>query len=354
VSLYTEILLERETGLSERARGFLGTIRQGIANVADTVARMREFYRQREAPGQLGTVCLNTVVQQVQELTRARWADIPQRRGIVIHVRAELEKGLPRVLGVESELREALTNLIFNAVDAMPQGGTLTLRTHATDQRNGDAASRQVHLEVIDTGIGMDAATRRQCLELFFTTKGERGTGLGLSMVYGTAQRHGAALDIDSAPGAGTRVRLSFNADELSAVQDAVRFAQLPQGVRVLIVDDDPVLLKSLQDILETEGCVVTPANGGQQGIDTFVAGQSAEGFNVVITDLGMPFIDGRKLAAAIKQRSPTTPVLMLTGWGQRLLEEGDLPEHVDRVLSKPPRLRDLRTALVELLPREA
>ena len=95
---------------------------------------------------------------------------------------------------------------------------------------------------------------------------------------------------------------------------------------------------------------MVTAANGGQQGIDTFAERQPADGFNIVITDLGMPFIDGRKLAAAIKQRSPATPVLMLTGWGQRLLEEGDIPEHVDRVLSKPPRLRDLRTALMELL----
>lgn len=354
MSLYTEILLERETGLSERGRGFLGTIRQSIADVAATVARMREFYRQREAPGQLGRVCLNTVVQQVQELTRARWADMPQQRGIVIHVCTELEATLPRIMGVESELREALTNLVFNAVDAMPQGGTLTLRTHASEQRNGAAAARRAHVEVIDTGVGMDAATRRQCLELFFTTKGERGTGLGLSMVYGTAQRHGAELEIESAPGAGTRVRLSFDAHEAAQAQVPVHAEQVPPGVRVLIVDDDPVLLKSLQDILEAEGCTVTSANGGQQGIDTFAASHCAAGFNIVITDLGMPFVDGRKLAAAIKQRSPATPILMLTGWGQRMLDEGDVPEHVDRVLSKPPRLRDLRTALAELLAREA
>jgi CheY-like chemotaxis protein/anti-sigma regulatory factor (Ser/Thr protein kinase) len=354
VSLYTEILLERETGLSERVRAYLGTIRQGIADVAETVARMREFYRQRETPGQQGRVCLNTLAQQVQELTRARWADMPQQRGIVIHFRTELADDLPRILGVESELREALINLVFNAVDAMPQGGTLTLRTHTNEQRHGSGSSRQVHVDVIDTGVGMDAATRRQCLELFFTTKGERGTGLGLSMVYGTAQRHGAELDIESAPGQGTRVRLSFTAPDAPQEQTPQHSGQLPSGVRVLIVDDDPVLLRSLQDILEAEGCVVTSANGGQQGIDTFAASHTAESFDVVITDLGMPFVDGRKLAAAIKQRSPATPVLMLTGWGQRLLEEGDVPEHVDRVLTKPPRLRDLRTALVELLSESA
>jgi signal transduction histidine kinase/CheY-like chemotaxis protein len=354
VSLYTEILLEREPGLNERVRAYLGTIRQGIAAVAETVARMREFYRQREAPGQQSRVCLNKLAQQVHELTRARWADIPQQRGIVIQFRTELAEDLPRILGVESELREALINLVFNAVDAMPQGGTLTLRTHTNEQRRGSGSSRQVHVDVIDTGVGMDAATRRQCLELFFTTKGERGTGLGLSMVYGTAQRHGAELDIESAPGQGTRVRLSFTAHDAPQEQTPQHSGQLPAGVRVLIVDDDPVLLKSLQDILEAEGCVVTSANGGQQGIDTFAASHTAESFNVVITDLGMPCVDGRKLAAAIKQRSPATPILMLTGWGQRLLEEGDVPEHVDRVLTKPPRLRDLRTALVELLSESA
>jgi CheY-like chemotaxis protein len=164
---------------------------------------------------------------------------------------------------------------------------------------------------------------------------------------------HEAELDIESTPGEGTHVRLSFTAHEVSQPQGSPRLEQIPVGVRVLIVDDDPVLLKSLQDILEAEGCAVTSANGGQQGIDTFAASNTAESFQIVITDLGMPFVDGRKVAAEIKQRSPATPILMLTGWGQRLMDEGDMPEHVDRVLSKPPRLRDLRTALVELLPRE-
>jgi len=350
VSLYTEILLEREPGLSERARGYLYTIRQGIADVAETVARMREFYRQRESPAPVGRVCLNTVIQQVQDLTRARWSDMPQQRGVVIQFRTELVEDLPRILGVESELREALTNLVFNAVDAMPQGGTLTLRTSATVARH--EASGRVHVDVIDTGIGMDEATRRQCLELFFTTKGERGTGLGLAMVYGTAQRHDAELEIESAPGRGTRMRLSFKVPALTHAETPRLPEHVPPGVRVLIVDDDPVLLKSLQDILEAEGCLVTAANGGQQGLDTFTA-RSTEGFDLVITDLGMPFLDGRKLAAAVKQQAPAIPILMLTGWGQRLIDENDVPEHVDRVLSKPPRLRDLRSALVELLARQ-
>ncbi len=119
----------------------------------------------------------------------------------------------------------------------------------------------------------------------------------------------------------------------------------------ILVVDDDPLLLKSLRDILETSGQFVTVANGGQAGIDAFKAALARhEPFAVVISDLGMPYVDGRKVAAVVKELSPATPVIMLTGWGQRLIIEGDVPPHVDRVLSKPPKLRELREALAQCL----
>ncbi|UUZ54510.1 hypothetical protein LP419_40390 [Massilia sp. H-1] len=129
MSLYTESLLETEPGLSVNARANLEIIKRAIDDVAATVARMREFYRPREAQVSLVEVDANRLIQQVCDLTRARWSDMPQQRGIVIGMRTELAVGLPPVMGIESELREALTNLVFNAVDAMPDGGTLTLRT---------------------------------------------------------------------------------------------------------------------------------------------------------------------------------------------------------------------------------
>src|SRR3954453_21972449 len=135
---------------------------------------------------------------------------MPQQRGIVIEIALQLEAGLPAILGVESELRDALINLVFNAVDAMPEGGTLTLRTRLSDSAPAAPSLRYVQVEVCDTGVGMDEDTQRRCLEPFFTTKGERGTGLGLAMVYGMVQRHGAELEIDSTAGQGTTVRLSF------------------------------------------------------------------------------------------------------------------------------------------------
>jgi PAS domain S-box-containing protein len=353
VSLYTESLLEDEPSLSERARRYLGTIQQAIGDVAQTVMRMREFYRQREPELTLAPVDLNLLVQQVLDFTRARWYDMPQQRGVAIQVDRELAPGLPAVLGVDNEIREALINLIFNAVDAMPEGGTMTVRTNVvgTDPGGPDGGPplRHVDVEVADTGLGMDEETKRRCLEPFFTTKGERGTGLGLAMVYGVVQRHSAELEIESVVGKGTTVRLVFPADPANVRRPATSTAAhtTVSRLRILIVDDDPVLLKSLCDTLESDGHVVTTANSGQQGIDTFRAKHAhAQTFDVVITDLGMPHIDGSRVSSAVKTLSSTTPVILLTGWGQRLVAEGEVPPHVDRVLNKPPKLRELREAL--------
>lgn len=345
VALYTESLLETETNLSPQGRHYLEVIERAIDDVAATVARMREFYRQREPQLSLSPVDANLVVRQVLDLTRARWSDMPQQRGIVIALRTQLADALPMLPGSVGEIREALTNLVFNAVDAMPDGGTLSVRTSCTGAA-GEA--RQVRIEVGDTGIGMDENTRRRCLEPFFTTKGERGTGLGLAMVYGMMERHGASIDIVTAPGQGTAVRLDFPACAAGEGEPAADAAHaVPPRLRILVVDDDPMVLKSLRDILEIDGHDVVSADGGQAGIDCFQAAyERHEQFAVVITDLGMPHVDGRKVASAVRQCSPATPIIMLTGWGQRLAADSDYPEHVDCVLGKPPRLKELRRAL--------
>jgi PAS domain S-box-containing protein len=344
IALYTESLLESEPGLSQRARQYLEISQRAIEDVAHTVSRMREFYRRDELHPVLTPMDMGRLVQQVLDLTRARWSDMPQQRGFTIHLNLELSSRLPAVAGVESEAREALTNLVFNALDAMPEGGTLTLRTRVT-------VSGHVDVEVGDTGAGMDEDTRRRCLEPFFTTKGERGTGLGLAMVYGIVQRHNAQIEIESAPGVGTLVRLRFPQAVVSA--EGVRSESpnpIPGRLRILVVDDDPLLIRSLRDSLESDGHFVTTANGGQEGIDTFRASlESVQRFAAVFTDLGMPYVDGRKVASAVKGLSPETPVILLTGWGQRLDVEGGIPAHVNRMLSKPPKLRELRAALSEL-----
>jgi CheY-like chemotaxis protein len=170
-------------------------------------------------------------------------------------------------------------------------------------------------------------------------------------MVYGVVQRHNGQIEIESAPGVGTTVRLAFPPAAVADGEIQPEMAEpTPSRLRLLVVDDDPLLINSLRDTLESDGHLVITANGGKEGIETFKASEnSGERFAVVITDLGMPYVDGRKVASAVKVVSPSTPVILLTGWGQRLIAEGGVPAHVDRVLNKPPKLRDLRGALAAL-----
>ena len=349
IALYTESLLEHEPNLSDRARSYLRTIQRAITDVAQTVTRMREFYRQRDQESDLQPLDLNEMVDQALTLTRARWSDMTQERGVVIDVRTELAQGSRKVLGTESDIRDALTNLIFNAVDAMPSGGTLTVRTREVERTGGVAGFA---LEVSDTGVGMDEETRRRCIEPFFTTKGERGTGMGLAMVYGMAKRHGAQIEIDSAVGQGTTIRIAFCiAGEQSAnAFDEPSLIVASTRQRLLVIDDDPLLREALFRILEGEGHEVTTMDGGQAGIDAFTeAHRSGQPFDAVMTDLGMPYVDGRTVAAAVKRLSPKTPVILLTGWGQRLNTEQSVPAHVDVLLSKPPKLPELRRTLAQI-----
>src|SRR5262245_43952427 len=343
VALYIEAVLVGEPTLSTRAQGYLTTVQQAVDDIAHTVARLREFYRQPAVPQEAQPVALNQMVQEVVELTRAKWRDETQQRGLTIAVHTVLqEEGMPLLLGVESELREALLNLVLNAVDAMPAGGTLTLQTRATPTA--------VILEVRDTGVGMDETTRQRCLEPFYTTKGERGTGLGLAIVHGVLERHAAQLTMESDVGHGTTIRLLFPrvpSNGTTGTQQA-EVEDIPPNLRILVIDDDPLVRQSLQDSLQSEGHAVTVADGGEAGLEAVRAAQARqEPFAVVMTDLGMPGMDGREVARAVKHAAPETPVVLLTGWGQALQQDGSILPHVDYLLSKPPRRRELRAALV-------
>ena len=350
-ALYLQSLLDRDHSLGPDARNYLTITMRAIEDVASTIARMREFSRPR--PPQLAflPVDLNKTLQQVIDLTRARWSDMPQERGILIRVENDFASHPPMIVGAENEIRDALTNLVLNAVDAMSDGGTLTLRSQAFEPTSADPAAARVVVEVCDTGIGMDEAVRTRCLEPFFTTKGERGTGLGLAMVYGMTQRHSAELEIHSEPGAGTQVRLIFPAAMANAPAATDTDSPAPERLRILLVDDDPLILRSLEHALKKDGHLITVTDGGQSGIDQFRAAQQCgTPFDIVITDLGMPHVDGRTVASGIKSLAPAVPVVLLTGWGYRLQTENDPPQHVNCVLSKPPKLHELRAAIADLV----
>jgi len=338
---FSELLLDHPADLDDRAKvlQYLQIIRSGADDAGRVVSRLREFYRPHEPDEGFSAVDLSRVARETISLTQPRWRDQPHALGQTVEVRADLGQ-VPPVAGDAAQLREALINLIFNAVDALPDGGTITIQTRVEGS--------EVVLEVADTGVGMTEEQQHRCLEPFFTTKGEHGSGLGLPQVYGIVQRHQGRLDIASQMGAGTTITLRFPASaSIDAAQEQANGSH-PRSLHVLVVDDNPGIRDAMIAALAGDGHIVQTAEDGQDGIERFRAGA----FDIVITDRGMPRMNGDRLAAAIKQVSPRTPVILLTGVGS-LMGSEDMPLGVDLVVGKPVKLAALRQALVKVVPAE-
>jgi len=353
---YSDLLLSTMPTLPETARQYLQTIKKSGDDVAHIVARMREFYRRRSDTEQLAKVDLNQIIDEVVELTRPRWRDLSQRQGVSIKIERELDPKLPLLPSDPSDLREALINLIFNAVDALPRGGTITLVTRAVSRpasEEGQAAERQLQVEVRDDGIGMEEKIRQRCLEPFFSTKAKRGgTGLGLAMVYGMMQRHEGTIEIDSAPDRGTCVRLMFPVREIAQATHPNPALQVKhkRSLRVLCIDDEPQIQELLKDCLPHFGHQVAVASSGKQGVEIFRGAMSKkQPYETVITDLGMPDMDGHQVARTIRAESPGTPIIMLTGWGAMMKEDDEVAPEVDAVVGKPPSIKELNKLLMRL-----
>jgi PAS domain S-box-containing protein len=268
----------------------------------DLVQRLNQAVR-GEQEGELYPVSLNEVIEQVVHSTQPRWKDQSEAKGIAIDVAMELEEVRP-IRGNLSELNDILLNLLFNAVDAMPEGGRLTFRTRASGEG--------VRLEVADTGIGMEEETRRKVFEPFFTTKMDIGTGLGLTTVLGTMTRWGGSIEVSSAPGQGTTFVLQFSAmDEARSCpeESAVEDRQVRSG-RVLIVEDDEAIGALLCRLLGETHSVETVSDG-RAALERFAPGS----YDVALIDLGMPGVPGDRIGAQMKQIDPAVATVLMTGW---------------------------------------
>jgi PAS domain S-box-containing protein len=359
------------------ARERLRILMTAATDGAHVVRRLQGFARQQLSPTLV--VCdLATLVHEAVELTRPRWRDEPLRSGVVIEVRTALSDpgGLPPILGQPAEIREALTNLILNAVDAMPDGGTLRIAARRAVAQGGqlvesspgqvgradpgefrdplstrpvEQLTEWVELEVSDTGVGMSAEVQARIFDPFFTTKGVRGTGLGLSVVYGIMEQHGGHIAVTSAPGRGTTVTLRFQAAPAVSTSGGPGPAQRHSpSRRLLVIDDDPVVRRTLAALLRMAGHTVTEAEGGAQGL----AWLTKEPVDCVLTDLGMPELTGWDVARDVKAQAPRCPVILLTGWGELPAEGAQLAGLVDRVLGKPVRLEDLLAVIAAVTER--
>ena len=330
---FCELLQIRPDILADRpkALSYLETIQTAAKDAASVVGRLREFYRADKGDTPFAPVNLKRLVEQTITLTRPRWKEQAQANGVTIDVALELE-AVPPVAGDESALREVLTNLVFNAVDAMPGGGVLTLRTH--HERD------TVTIEIADTGTGMTDEVRQRCLEPFFSTKGEHGTGLGLAMVFGIVKRHSGWLDISSTLGKGTSFSIQLPLMDAPGPVAEVKTAKTKRGLRILLVDDEAPVRDTLSAILLTDGHEVTMETDGAGGLRQFGPGR----YDLVITDKAMPGMNGDQMAAAMKRIAPKTPIILLTGFGL-FYDKQEFPD-IDVLASKPVRIPALREAI--------
>jgi signal transduction histidine kinase/ActR/RegA family two-component response regulator len=359
---YSDMLLTQMPGIPVEAKKYLQIINQSSDDIARILARMREFYRRRSDPAGLTEMNVNKTIQDVVEMTRPRWRDIPLREGIEINVECSLEPDLPVLYGDPEEIREGMFNLIFNAVDALSGGGKITITTKFVEVPDAPSAAKygkqQVAIEVSDNGAGMDEATKKRCLEPFFSTKSANGgTGLGLPMVYGMMQRHEGIIQIESTKGAGTTVRLTFPV-RIPKVQEAPaiptpKFIE-KRSVKVLCIDDESPVRQLLDDCLTQFGHRVAVAASGKEGLELFrTANVNKQPYEVVITDMGMPDVDGYQVAEAISSESRNTPIIMMTGWGTMMREEKTTPASVNALIDKPPHMQELNDLLLKLTEKK-
>lgn len=318
--------------LTKHARTIITAAQDGAA----MVTRLREFYRPE---GDLDFpelhIRLREIVKQAAHITEPRWKTQALAEGRQIDLVVE-DGEEAAVVGDAPAIREALTNLIFNAVDAMPNGGLIRLETSSEGE--------WVVLRVSDTGLGMSEEVRRRCLEPFFTTKGAQGSGLGLAMVYGIVERHGGRMNIQSKLGYGTTFEISLPRSTLVVEDMEIQEQQrLERLLHILVIDDQPLIREILSQYLQHDWHTVDSAGDAASGFEMFKRGH----YDMVIVDQVMPGISGEQLAANVREISPGTAIILLTGFGQVGLQ---LPTGVDVLLPKPVSHLDLRKAIAHAI----
>jgi PAS domain S-box-containing protein len=331
--------VEKEPPDLDGLREALAVVAQAAHDGGETLRRLLAFSRNR-VEGVAERVDMAGLLREVARLTAPGWRDAPEAEGrhISLHVEAS---GDTTIQGWPAGLREALTNLVFNAVDAMPRGGTIRLSAHPV----GD----QVVVECADSGMGMSPEVQARVFEPFFTTKGEKGTGLGLAMVFAIAKQHGGEVAVNSVEGRGTTFRISLPAaidhshrQRRSDVEVPFDFAPR-RALRILAVDDQPALAQMIQHMLAPEGHAVVTCGSGEEALGLL----EEERFDVVVSDVGMGSgMNGFELAERIRARWPSARIVLATGWGS-LIESAEAEQRgVDAVVSKPYRLVELRRAV--------
>ena len=318
---------------------------------AKTVKRIQDFARQRR-DHDFELVYIDQILFDVSEITRPRWKDRAEASNVQISLDLQI-RSKTRVMGDESELREVLVNMVFNAVDAMPEGGQLTLAAEDVDD--------SVVISVGDTGTGMPADVKSRIFDPFFTTKGKAGMGLGLAVSFGIIRRHEGSVEVESEVGVGTRFRIKLpKAQEIEETIPATPEAPIVQAAtkvvrtydqnqaKILVVDDEESVRELLRDLLEHEGCRVYLAPGAREALSLCEVHQ----FDAIFTDVGMAGMSGWELAHVIRQRNETIPIAIITGWGEAVGSDEQKAARVDWVVTKPFRAERIAELAADVAQR--
>ena len=336
---FTDLLLRSPDKLEERdtVRRYLNMVKTAADNAAKTVRRMRQFYRSVEDENH-EPLDVNHVIEEAIAMSEPRWKEQSRAEGAEIRIETDLGD-VPQVSGAGSELHEMFTNLILNAVDAMPEGGTLLFRT---EEQGG-----QVLVEVQDTGEGMSEITQKHCMDPFYTTKGDAGTGLGLSTVRGVVSRHEGSISVESEEGGGTTFSIALPvAEEPETEVGEPEKVEMGESLHVLVVEDGETQRELLAQYLRLDDHTLAVASNGREGLEKV----REDEFDLVITDRAMPDMSGDEVAGGVKDELPGVPVIMLTGFGDMMEAQDERPANVDLVVSKPVTLEELRQSMAAVM----
>jgi PAS domain S-box-containing protein len=331
----TQLLLY--TAQDEALKETLKIIEKVAKDSSQTVRRLQDFTR-KPVPQELFKVDINAIVKDSIEITKPKWKDEAQSKGIPIEMVSNLED-IPLASGNASELREVFTNIIFNAIEAMHEGGKIEIRTFKK--------RRDIFIQISDTGVGIVEEAKKRIFEPFFTTKPFTNTGLGLSMSYGIVKRFGGEIEVESKVGQGTTftIILPIGEDEKEEAADSQPIKK-GRRARILVIDDDEFVRSVLSRTLAQADHQVTLAEDGGKGVQLFKEGE----FDVVLTDLGMPGVSGWEVCRMIKEISPHTPVGMITGWGDERNRSKMEECGLDFFISKPFDLAQILNVVAETM----
>jgi signal transduction histidine kinase/ActR/RegA family two-component response regulator len=306
---------------------------------AETVRRIQEFSRKRVDDKEFTQLNINELLENALDFTRVRWKDNAESQGIKFDIQKAFSP-VPATLGSASELREVFTNLFNNALDAMPEGGSIEVKTTAEDNT--------IAIDIRDTGGGIPEEIRNRIFDPFFTTKGVQSTGLGMSISYGIISRHKGTITVKSAKGKGTTftIKLPVVANQLEKREIIKSVPLQKRRARILVVEDEDEVRQLLSDILASEGHEVESAANGSEGIEVF----SHNTFDLVFSDLGMPDMSGWEVADEIKRINNKAPVILVTGWNVEINNSEKRTDSVDKIIQKPFEVKQVLRTVQEVM----